>query len=190
MFDSVLYAKSKDKFDSALAIIREQRSAVAESIDRIEHSLWAEYAFPGSRYGLTSSNVAEQCNKWFLEQRRLPIIQLFDHIWLKMMGEWVKRSSTAVKHTSSFNAAITLRLEQAKFDSRTYTVYLGDVTDTNIYAKVVPTEVAWSPACQRTVTLHPASLTSVCSCLQAHPYRAPCKHVLAVFEELGVEASP
>ena len=166
-----------------------QRPAVAEYINKIEHSLWAKYAFPGSRYGLTSSNVAKQCNKWFLKQRRLPIIQVFDHTYLEMLGEWVKRSATATNHTLTYNPAIMLHLDQAKFDARRYTVHLSECTEMFPFAKVVPTKVAWqgNNAFQHAVLIRNASRFAVCTCRQAHAFKAPCKHVLAVCEELRLD---
>ena len=147
-----------------------------------------------------SSDVGEQVGRWFLEQRKLPIIQLFDHIWNKTMEAFVNRSKVANAHPDTLTAAANTFLNTTKDCSQLYTLFTGSFDDHELWAKVAPTEALWNRReNQRSVHLvfsaagpHPIGNSppgyAWCDYRQAVGYRLPCKHVIAVCKTVNGRA--
>ena len=58
---------------------------------------WAEAWFPGRRYGYNTSNIVESVNKTLKLERELPIVELLDSIWHRVMQHRANRLAAAIK---------------------------------------------------------------------------------------------
>ena len=84
------YATTTIAFKEKMAEIEEVSSEAAKWIQQFPTSCWALVYFKGTRYGHLSSNI-EEFNKWNLEARELPIIQVIEQIHGKLMTEFEER---------------------------------------------------------------------------------------------------
>jgi hypothetical protein len=53
----------------------------------VQPELWAKAHFVGSRFGHDTSNVVESVNRNLKLDRELPIVQLLDSLWNRVMDQ-------------------------------------------------------------------------------------------------------
>ena len=86
LFVDCAYASTHLDFQSAFDDLK---SAAGKEINEflkkapIDH--WANAYFPGQRYGMMCSNIAESFNGWIVKERTLPITSMLDKIRVKLM---------------------------------------------------------------------------------------------------------
>ncbi|XP_038972040.1 uncharacterized protein LOC120104627 [Phoenix dactylifera] len=132
---------------------------------------WANAVFPGPRWGIMTSNVAESFNSWVLEARHLPVPQMVDHIRIQIMQMMHQRRNRGYSIQSQLCPDAEKVLQKNAEDGRRLAVFTSnimiyDVKDTNYSCKV---------------DLHMCS----CSCGEWRIFRMPCKHACACIEKDG-----
>ncbi|KAJ0078287.1 hypothetical protein Patl1_37263 [Pistacia atlantica] len=141
-------------FKDRMAEIEDISSEAAKWIQQFPPSRWALVHFAGTRYGQLSSNI-EEFNRWILEARELPIIQVIEQIHRKLINSWYsvlapsaeKRMIEAINHASKYQV---LRSDEVEFEvlsaERSEIVNIG---------------------------------THCCSCRDWQLYGIPCSHAVA-----------
>ncbi|XP_059301812.1 uncharacterized protein LOC132053720 [Lycium ferocissimum] len=83
-FVSQFYKAAKsyniDEFNDHFNQIRDAVPGAAEHLERVGFHRWSRVFFPGNRYNLMTSNIAESVNSMFNLEREFPITALFDAI--------------------------------------------------------------------------------------------------------------
>ncbi|XP_059292330.1 uncharacterized protein LOC132045765 [Lycium ferocissimum] len=92
-----------DEFNDHFNQIRDTVPGAAEHLERVGFHRWSRVFFPGNRYNLMTSNIAESVNSMFNVEREFPITALFDAINRRfaenfMRGVW----SSSTHQTSLF----------------------------------------------------------------------------------------
>lgn len=72
---------------------------------------WARVHFPGDRYNLTTTNIAESINKVISSSRSLPIVKLLDAIRLMMTRWFADRRTDAGKMKTTLTRGVEKMLE-------------------------------------------------------------------------------
>jgi hypothetical protein len=75
--------------------LREANNDAADYLLASKPSLWAKAHFDGTRFGHNISNVVESVNKTLKLDRELPILQLLDALWNRVMDTRFKRLELA-----------------------------------------------------------------------------------------------
>lgn len=115
------YATTTIAFKEKMAEIEEVSSEAAKWIQQFPTSCWALVYFKGTRYGHLSSNI-EEFNKWNLEARELPIIQVIEQIHGKLMAEFEERSLKSNSWFSVLAPSADKRMMKAIGRASTYQV--------------------------------------------------------------------
>jgi hypothetical protein len=100
MFWAVARARTPQDFDYALARLEETKPEAAAWLRATDVAKWAEAHFAGRRYSHDTSNIVESINKALVEDRELPILQLLNALWHRVMDERAFRLTTAIKAIS------------------------------------------------------------------------------------------
>ncbi|KAH1084552.1 hypothetical protein J1N35_024313 [Gossypium stocksii] len=103
------YVTTTTAFKEKMAEIEEASPEAAKWIQQFPPSRWALLYFEGTRYGHLSSNI-EEFNRWILDARELPIIQVVEPIHNKLMSEFEDRRT---RSHSWFSVLATLVLRHA-----------------------------------------------------------------------------
>ncbi|XP_008801985.1 uncharacterized protein LOC103715957 [Phoenix dactylifera] len=132
---------------------------------------WANAVFPGPRWGIMTSNVAECFNSWILEARHLPVPQLVDHIRLQIMTLMHERRNRGYNIQTNLCPDVEKVLHRNAEDGRRLSVFTSnimiyDVKDTNYSCEV-------------------DLQNNKCSCGEWRIFRIPCKHACACIEKAG-----
>ena len=85
LFWSIARANSKARFETLIDELREVNSAAALYLLTAQPELWAKSYFVGTRFGHDTSNVVESINKVLKLDRKLPILQLLDSLWNRII---------------------------------------------------------------------------------------------------------
>ncbi|XP_060190840.1 uncharacterized protein LOC132620160 [Lycium barbarum] len=94
-----------DEFNDRFNQIRDTVPGAAEHLERVGFHRWSRVFFPGNRYNLMTSNIAESLNSMFNVEREFPIIALFDVI-NKRFAEKFHERHTVLAATDTIAAAI------------------------------------------------------------------------------------
>ncbi|XP_020270896.1 uncharacterized protein LOC109846084 [Asparagus officinalis] len=117
------------------------------------------------RYGWLTSNLAESFNAWIKKARFLPIAQLVDHIWVKMMKMSYDRHEVSNKRTTPLVPSV----EEYLLLINEGACYLHVNLSTSILYEVYD-----SPSVK--VNLE----NRMCTCRQWQALGLPCKHAATV----------
>ncbi|KAE8242607.1 hypothetical protein A4X13_0g7091 [Tilletia indica] len=82
LFWTMVYARTKDRFDGQMMRLNEVDKEAAEYLEKIDTDKWATHAVKGRRYGHVTSNLAEIANAKPLEARELPPLLCLDYIYV------------------------------------------------------------------------------------------------------------
>lgn len=92
------FAYRRRDFDNNFGKIRQANTACAKYLEDIGTSKWSRTYFPGNRYNLLTSNVAEQLNNAIKKSRASPIVEHFMFIQ-RMLTRWFSaRRTKSAKH--------------------------------------------------------------------------------------------
>lgn len=97
MFWAIARARTPQDFEYMMAKLEEAKPEAATWLRATDVAKWAEAYFVGRRYGHDTSNIVESVNKALVEERELPILQLLDTIWHRVMDERATRLTIATK---------------------------------------------------------------------------------------------
>lgn len=158
------YATTTIGFKQRMAEIEEVSPEAAKWIQQFPPSRWALVYFEGTRYGHLSSNI-EEFNRWILEARELPIIQVIEVIHSKLMAEFEERRIKSSSWFSVLAPSTEKRMMEAVNRASTYQVLRSD----EVEFEVISTERS-----------HIVNIgTHCCSCRDWQLYGTPCSHAVA-----------
>jgi hypothetical protein len=181
---SCVYAVSKDEFDRVLAVIRKDvGEEAADYLNTIEHSRWATYAFPRSRYGRVTSNTVEIMNGVYGEARELPALQFLEHLYNDQMQKFASRGIAANASQEPFATVAFSRFQEQARESRFYIVMLSSPTSARVIRAGKP------DAQNREVRLDLETDTGTCSCGFFEEHLIPCRHAIALCHERKIPPS-
>ncbi|GLT47586.1 hypothetical protein SLA2020_212730 [Shorea laevis] len=158
------YATTTVGFKEKMAEMEEISSEAAKWIQQFPSSNWALVYFEGTRYGHLSSNI-EEFNKWILEARELPVIQVIDRIHCKLMAEFEDRRSKANSWFSVLVPSAEKRMAEAINLAATYQVLRSDEVEFEVISAERSDIVNIGTHC--------------CSCRDWQLYGIPCSHAVA-----------
>lgn len=158
------YSTSTMGFKEKMAEIEEVSSDAATWLQQYPPSRWALLHFNGTRYGHFSSNINE-FNKWILEARELPIIQVIKRIHCKLTEEFELRRSRSSTWSSTLAPSAEKRIEEARTHASLYQVLRSDEVEFEVMSA------------ERSDIVNTG--TRSCSCRDWQLYKIPCSHAVA-----------
>lgn len=158
------YSTSTMAFKEKMAEIEEVSSDAAAWLQQYPPSRWALVHFDGTRYGHFSSNINE-FNKWILEARELPIIQVIKRIHCKLTEEFELRRSRSSTWSSTLSPSAEKRIMDGKTQASIYQVLRSDEVEFEVISA------------ERSDIVNTG--TQSCSCRDWQLYRIPCSHAIA-----------
>lgn len=158
------YSTSTRGFKEKMAEIEEVSSDAAAWLQQYPPSHWALIHFDGTRYGHFSSNIYE-FNKWILEARELPIIQVIKRIHCKLTEEFELRRSRSSTWSSTLSPSAEKRIMDGRTHASTYQVLRSDEVEFEVVSA------------ERSDIVNTG--TRSCSCRDWQLYRIPCSHAVA-----------
>lgn len=158
------YSTSTMGFKEKMAEIEEVSSDAATWLQQYPPSRWALLHFNGTRYGHFSSNINE-FNKWILEARELPIIQVIKRIHCKLTEEFELRRSRSSTWSSTLAPSAEKRIEEARTHASLYQVLRSDEVEFEVISA------------ERSDIVNTG--TRSCSCRDWQLYKIPCSHAVA-----------
>jgi hypothetical protein len=175
LFWEIARAPTVQKFDAAIEKLRAANNDAANYLILSDPCLWAVAHFVGTRFGHLTSNIVESVNKGLKLDRELPIVQLLDALWNRVMDTRFKRLELAAgAHNSElWTPWARGKLQAQRLHARTNTVVMrteweGLVNQLNNHVYTVNLE------------------TKQCSCTYFQENSIPCGHAIsAIFARPG-----
>ncbi|KAH7575486.1 hypothetical protein JRO89_XS02G0121100 [Xanthoceras sorbifolium] len=158
------YATTTISFKERMAEIEDVSSEAAKWIQQFPRSRWALVYFEGTRYGRLSSNI-EEFNRWILEFRELPILQVIERIHYKLMAEFEVRRIQSNSWFSVLAPSAEKRMIEAINQASTYQVLRSDEVEFEVLSAERSDIVNIGTRC--------------CSCRDWQLYGIPCSHAVA-----------
>lgn len=158
------YSTTTVGFKEKMAEIEEISSDAAKWLQQFPPSQWALVYFEGTRYGHLSSNI-EEFNRWILEARELPVIQVIERIHSKLMAEFEERRSKSNLWFSVLAPSPEKRMMEAIGVASTYQVLRSDEVEFEVISAERSEIVNIGTRC--------------CSCRNWQLYGIPCSHAVA-----------
>ncbi|KAJ4716053.1 Protein FAR1-RELATED SEQUENCE like [Melia azedarach] len=158
------YATTTIAFKERMAELEDVSSEAAKWIQQFPPSHWALVHFEGTQYGHLASNI-EEFNRWILEARELPIIQVIERIHSKLIAEFEARR---VKSNSWFTVlapSAEKRMIEAINHASVYQVLRSDEVEFEVLSAERSDIVNIGTHC--------------CSCRDWQLYGIPCSHAVA-----------
>lgn len=171
LLNAAAYTPRLNVFQKLMSKLIAEVPGASNFITHAKPEHWANSVFPGPRWGIMTSNVAESFNSWILEARHLSIPQMVDHIRLQimqMMHSRRIRGRGIQTHLCPDPEKVLQRNaeEGRKLSVFTSSIMIYDVKDTKYSCKVDLQECT-------------------CSCGEWKIFRMPCKHACACIEKAG-----
>lgn len=160
----VAYATTTMAFKERMVEIEDVSSEAAKWIQQYPPSHWALVHFEGTRYGHLSSNI-EEFNRWILEARELPIIQVIEQIHCKLMAEFEARRLKSSSWFSVLGPSAEKRMIEAINHASMYQVLRSDEVEFEVLLAERSDIVNIGTHC--------------CSCRDWQLYGIPCSHAVA-----------
>lgn len=158
------YATTSILFKQKMAEIEEVSPEAAKWMQQFPPSHWALVYFEGTRYGHLSSNL-EEFNRWILEARELPIIQVIEQIQSKLMTEFEDRRLRSSSWFSVLAPSAEKRMIEAVDRASTYQVLRSDEVEFEVISADRSDIV--------NIGIH------YCSCRDWQLHGIPCSHAVA-----------
>lgn len=158
------YATTTTAFKEKMAEIEEASPEAAKWIQQFPPSRWALLYFEGTRYGHLSSNI-EEFNRWILDARELPIIQVVEQIHNKLMSEFEDRRTRSHSWFSVLAPSAETRMREVISRASTYQVLRSDEVEFEV------------------ISAERSDIVNIgkhaCSCRDWQLYGIPCAHAAA-----------
>lgn len=158
------YSTTMIGFREKMAEIEEVSPEAAKWIQQIPPSRWALVYFEGTRYGHLSSNI-EEFNKWILEARELPIIQVIERIHTKLSRAFKERILNCSSWSTILVPSAEKRMREAISRASTYQVLRSDEVEFEVLSADRSDIVNIGTHC--------------CSCRDWQLHGIPCSHAVA-----------
>ena len=172
MVCAAAFSYRRKDFNDNFGKIRQASAACTKYLEDIGTAKWSRKYFPGNRYNLLTSNVAEQLNNALSKSRASPVVELFMFIQ-RMLTRWFSaRRTKSAKH----RGAVTPEVE--------------DVMQTHIRltkGSKISNITSWSYQVKgvfghtNTVSLE----NKVCTCQVFQHLKIPCGHALLAADSIG-----
>jgi transposase-like protein len=101
LFWAIARARTEEQYIAMLQKLRERKEAAAKYLENAHPHTWAEARFSGRRYGHDTSNIVESVNKTLKLDRELPILELLDTIWHRVMQHRADRLTVTIKEKAA-----------------------------------------------------------------------------------------
>lgn len=157
-------ATTSISFKERMAEIEDVSPEAANWILQYSSSRWALVHYEGTRYGHLSSNI-EEFNRWILEFRELPVLQVVERIHNKLMVEFETRRSKINSLFSILAPSAEKRLMEAINHASAYQVLRSDEVEFEVLSLDRSDIVNIGTRC--------------CSCRDWQLYGIPCSHAVA-----------
>ncbi|KAK2383336.1 MuDR family transposase [Trifolium repens] len=158
------YATTTTAFKEKMAEIEEASPEAAKWLQQFHPSQWALVYFEGTRYGHLSSNI-EEFNKWILDARELPIIQVIERIHGNLITQFDDRRLKSSSWYSVLTPSAERRMVEAINHASTYQVLRSDEVEFEVISA------------DRSNIVNIGSRS--CSCRDWQLYGIPCSHAVA-----------
>lgn len=163
----------RSDFDANFKKIKQASAPCFKYLEDIGTAKWSRTYFPGNRYNLLTSNVAEQLNKAISKSRPSPIVEMFMFIQ-RMLTRWFSaRRTKSAKH----RGFVTPEVDK--------------VMQTHIRltkgSKIYPAK-EWTYSV-RGLFGHPNTVhldTKVCTCQVFQKLKIPCGHAMLAADSIGL----
>ena len=169
LFWRLARATTAEKYREVLAEAREIDQKAGEYLEKLKPQSFAFYAFPRSRYGHDTSNIAESINSHWENGRRLPAYRLLVWAWNWMMSKFYERSRRKFKTIRLTDSAITYLERQRRIP---------------VYYTAHPSTDGLGTVAGPGGNLREVNLTRhTCSCGEFQDRQLPCRHAI----KLGIQ---
>lgn len=158
------YSTTTIGFKEKMAELEEVSSEAAKWLQQFHPSRWALVYSEGTRYGHLSSNI-EEFNRWILEARELPIIQVIEQIHSKLMGEFEERRLKSSSWLSVLAPSAEKQMVEAINRASIYQVLRSDEVEFEVLSS------------ERSDIVNIG--THSCSCRDWQLHGIPCSHAVA-----------
>ncbi|CAA7045255.1 unnamed protein product [Microthlaspi erraticum] len=159
------YAHTVEDYDRYMNILREINPALAIYLEGADPKLWSRVHFPGDRYNIKTSNIAESINAAVKKAKGFPIPFLLEFIREKFGSWFSKRREDALSLTTKYSRGVEYLLAIREHYAGTMTVERID--GWKFFAKGGPRDAI--------VDLEQLK----CSCGVFQIEKIPCSHVIA-----------
>ncbi|XP_013623959.1 PREDICTED: uncharacterized protein LOC106329899 [Brassica oleracea var. oleracea] len=133
---------------------------------------WARVHFPGDRYNLMTTNIAESINKVISSSRTLPIVKLLDALRLMMTRWFTSRRIAAGTTKTTLTRGVEILLEKRVSNAKVLTVQSIDLHHSQVTTGS---------------SLHIVNLGGrQCTCRRFDKEKLPCVHAIAAVEARDV----
>ena len=180
LFWAAARAKTRAAWDGALEKIRAKKPEAALYLEQAEPETWAEAWFRGRRFGHDTSNIAESLNQVLRIDRELPIVELLDAIWHRVMekrGQRLLAATSAISEGRSTTPFVDARIEEGRELARSNRVQISSPTT----GRVV----------QPDGTIHLVDTAAgTCSCRRYQCNGIPCGHAMTLIFAGGGQLAP
>ncbi|KAL0846802.1 hypothetical protein Bca101_020048 [Brassica carinata] len=144
-------------------------------LQRADVRLWARVHFPGERYNLMTTNIAESMNRALSNARGLNILRILESIRVMMTRWFAERREVARLQQTTLTRGVEKQLQGRVSDARMLTVQRIDDHHT---------EVKYGSSDE---SLHVVNLIlKKCTCQHFEREKLPCVHAIAAAEYMNV----
>ena len=157
-------AKTQLQFDNFLNLIGDINENAKKYLARIVPEHWAEYSFPGKRYGDLTNNISEQLNYHIKMIRDQPMLDALLSMHLKVMTTFEERRSKGAE----MDSLLTPKFDNLVKDNMRLGRRMQVQRASECIGVVVDGTKSYS------VDLN----EKTCSCSQYQRFGYPCKHAL------------
>ncbi|KAF3780927.1 hypothetical protein EJ110_NYTH38062 [Nymphaea thermarum] len=158
------YAVTASGFREKMAEIEELSADAGKWIQQVPPSRWTLTYFEGPRFGHLASNV-DEFNKWILDARELPIIQVMERIHGKLVSEFHQRRERSMTWMTVLTPSAEKRMVEAFNRASEYQVLRSDEVEFEVISG------------ERSNIVNIG--TRSCSCRDWQLYGIPCSHAVA-----------
>ncbi|WZZ70237.1 hypothetical protein YC2023_081607 [Brassica napus] len=176
MVCAAAFSYRRKDFNDHFGKIRQAHAACAKYLEDIGTAKWTRTYFPGNRYNLLTSNVAEQLNNALRKARPSPIVE-FSMFIQRMLTRWFSaRRTKSAKHrgaaTPEVEAVMQTHIRLTKGSN------ISNITSWSYQVKGVFGH-------NNTVSLD----NKVCTCQVFQNLKIPCGHALLAADSIGLPHS-
>lgn len=169
----VAKAYTVEEFNRELDILKVMSPSVVTKALKIPLEKWTRSHCPYERYNIMTTNNAECLNSVFKDERKWPIIPLFDSILQKISDWFCKRRECAAKWRDLSSEEVSKKLNIRHQDCLRFSV-----------RRLSLTEVEVSDGMKRfVVNLH----KQTCECRVFQKDRIPCVHAMAAAKDSRID---
>lgn len=191
LFWACAKARNPVDFNMAMDILFEKNPRAAQYIGGFGNNLWVSHQMEGRHYGLRTSNIVESLNNTFLVERELPIVEMLDHIWHRVMDGRFRRRVEAekwIEEGRQFTKSAQQALDESQhYSTRNSTVYISTVTDGRVTEDHPHLDRRGQLQRRvRRVVLYENTRSGSCSCGRFQENGIPCGHAVAFMQQAGV----